>query len=181
MASITLKHPLIFDFNVNHEHCEKGDADSFIVAARGEPRKTEIRSSTKANDNIAVNRYGFVMGAVRRETGKEQMVKVHHGEGVANHIGPEPCVALREDGGEASAGERIGQPSSRESLHFPDADAVAPAEGHTDGRANASTRTIRRGLRPWHVRTLLGREPGDLASDRAVFYPPGPRREGEEP
>jgi hypothetical protein len=56
---VTLKHPLIFDFDVNHEHFEEGDADSFIVAARAEPRKTEIRSSTKVNDNIAVNRYGF--------------------------------------------------------------------------------------------------------------------------
>ena len=29
----------------------------------------------------------------RRETGKEQVVQVHYDEGVANHIGPEPCEA----------------------------------------------------------------------------------------
>lgn len=108
-------------------------------------------------------------------------MEVHHDEGVATHIGPEPCAGIREDAGEASAGERIGQPLSRERLQIPDADAVAPAEGNTDGRANASTRTIRRGLRPWHVRTLLVREPGDLASGRAAIGRAGPRREGEEP
>ena len=33
-------------------------------------------------------------------------MRVHCGEGVANHIGPEPCARVREDVGEASAGER---------------------------------------------------------------------------
>jgi hypothetical protein len=42
-------------------------------------------------------------------------VKVHYDEGVAIRIGPEPCVDVRENVGEASAGERIGQPLSRES------------------------------------------------------------------
>jgi hypothetical protein len=41
-------------------------------------------------------------------------VQVRHDEGVAIHIGPEPCVVAREGGGEASVGERLGQPSSRE-------------------------------------------------------------------
>src|SRR5262249_34511200 len=41
------------------------------------------------------------------------------------------------------------------------ADALRRAEGNTDGCANASIRTARRGQRPWHVRTLLEREPGD--------------------
>jgi RNA-directed DNA polymerase len=35
------------------------------------------------------------------------------------------------------------------------------AEGNTDGCGLASIRTARRGQRPWHVRTLLVREPGD--------------------
>jgi hypothetical protein len=42
-------------------------------------------------------------------------VRVHHDEGVAIRIGPEPCVGIREGVGEASVGERIGQPLSRES------------------------------------------------------------------
>ena len=41
-------------------------------------------------------------------------MKVRCDEGVANHIGPEPCVGIREDAGEASAGERTGQPLSRD-------------------------------------------------------------------
>ena len=40
-------------------------------------------------------------------------MKVHCDEG-ATHIGPEPCACVREDVGEVSAGEHIGQPSSRE-------------------------------------------------------------------
>jgi hypothetical protein len=41
-------------------------------------------------------------------------VKVRHDEGVANRIGPEPCAGSREGAGEASVGECIGQPWSRE-------------------------------------------------------------------
>ena len=39
-------------------------------------------------------------------------MQVHYGEGVAIRIGPEPCVVIREDAGEASAGEHTGQPLS---------------------------------------------------------------------
>ena len=91
-------------------------------------------------------------------------MKVHYDEGVASRIDPEPCVGIREGDGEASAGERIGQPLSRVSLIIPSADVVEITEGNTDGRAIASARPARRGLRPWHVRTLLAREPGDLMS-----------------
>ena len=57
-------------------------------------------------------------------------MQVHHDEGAAIHIGPEPCAGIREGVGEASAGERIGQPLSRESLIFPDADVVEITEGN---------------------------------------------------
>ena len=43
---------------------------------------------------------------MRRETDKEQEVKVHYGEDLASHAGPAPCVVFREGQGEASAGER---------------------------------------------------------------------------
>jgi hypothetical protein len=92
-------------------------------------------------------------------------VQVHYGEGAATHIGPEPCVRVREGAGEASAGERTGQQWSRETVLIPGADAVCLSEGNMDGRAIASTRPTRRGLRPWHVRKLLVREPGDLWTD----------------
>ena len=43
-------------------------------------------------------------------------MEVHYDEGIAIHIGPEPCAGIREDVGEASAGERTGQPLSRERM-----------------------------------------------------------------
>ena len=39
-------------------------------------------------------------------------MKVHYGEGLAIRIGPEPCAGTREGDGEASAGDRAGQPLS---------------------------------------------------------------------
>ena len=107
-------------------------------------------------------------------------MQVHCGEGVAIHIGPEPCAVVREGGGEASVGVRIGQPLSRERTVVPGADAVLTAEGNTGGRDIASARSTRRGRRPWHVRMLPVREPGDLASGRRDLAA-GPYREGEEP
>jgi len=96
-------------------------------------------------------------------------VQVHYGEGVANHIGPESCVTPREGWGEALTGERAGQPLSRETFLIQDADAVTYAEGKTNGYVIASTRTVLRGRRPWHARTLLAREPGDLPFDYRQF------------
>ena len=89
-------------------------------------------------------------------------MKVHCDEGVATHVAPNPCAVVREDDCEASVGERIGQPSSRESVMNSGADVVHSTEGNTGGCVIASARQTRRGLRPWHVRTLLVREPGDL-------------------
>jgi hypothetical protein len=107
-------------------------------------------------------------------------VRVHYDEGVANHIGPEPCACIREDACEASAGERAGQPLSRDRKLSPGADAVCVAEGNMSECVNASTWTTRRGRRTWHARTLFAREPGDLGSDQSQ-YRTGPHREGEEP
>lgn len=57
----------------------------------------------------------FARLAVRRETGKEQEVRVLYDEDIASHIAPEPCVVSREGPGEASAGDYAGWPLSRES------------------------------------------------------------------
>ena len=65
-------------------------------------------------------------------------MKVHYDEGIANHIGPEPCAGVREGVGEASVGDRTGQPLSRERLDIPGADTFPPVEGETDRRAIAS-------------------------------------------
>ncbi len=98
-------------------------------------------------------------------------MKVHCDEGLANHIGPEPCAVVREDLGEASVGDCIGQPLSREIDVMLGADAVPLAEGNTNGCAIASAHSAQRGLRPWHVRTLLAREPGDLMLDQGGSPP----------
>ena len=107
-------------------------------------------------------------------------MKVRHDEGVANRIDPEPCDAIREGCAEASVGERIGQPLSRESLIVPGADVVRITEGDMASAISASARSARRGRRTWHVRKLLAREPGGLGFglrlDTAC-----PRRKGEEP
>ena len=109
-------------------------------------------------------------------------MRVPHDEGVANHIDPESCAAVREGIGEALIGDRTGQPLSRESTLFPGADVVLLTEGNTDVRDIASAQTVRRGRRHWHVRTLLAREPGDLMVGQWQHACcTGPCREGEEP
>ena len=108
-------------------------------------------------------------------------MKVHCDEGVANHIGPEPCVDVCENMGEASAGERIGQPLSRERIGTRMPTSFTERKARRTVHVIASARPIRRGRRPWHVRTLLVREPGDLTSGRWTRRPPRPHREGEEP
>lgn len=116
---------------------------------------------------------------MRRETGKEQGVRVPDSEEVANHAVLESCAVHREVLGEALTEVRIGQPLSHESNVIPGADAFDVAEGNMGGASNASAAPTRRGRRTWHVRTLLEREPGDLQSDhRAPSGPDGPRREG---
>jgi hypothetical protein len=124
-------------------------------------------SNRRGGDEISIRKFNFrVFTQVRRETGKEQRVQVPYDEGIANRIGPEPCAGIREDVGEASAGERAGQPSSRDRKLIPGADAVCVAEGNTSKSANASAWTTRRGRRTWHARMLLAREPGDLTVDQ---------------
>src|SRR6266496_4863650 len=128
--------------------------------------------------NALQSEAGYIDGAPVK-TGKEEVVKVHCDEGVATHIGPEPCADIREDTGEASVGERIGQPSSREKYFSPSADVLINAEGNTERCDIASARPTRRGRRPWHVPKLFGREPGGLGFDlRRGFRRPAPGRRG---
>ncbi len=54
-------------------------------------------------------------------------------------------------------------------VYVPNADTVFDVEGNTAGGDNASLRSVRRGLRTWHVRTLFVREPGDLGPDRQAL------------
>ena len=97
-------------------------------------------------------------------------MQVHYDEGVAIHIGPEPCVGVREDGDEASVGEGIGQLLSRES-QSPGADAVSSAEGNTFRTRHRKVRTVRRGRRTWHVQKLMnGRGKSDSARLQSVGF-----------
>ena len=66
-------------------------------------------------------------------------MKVRHDEGVATRIGPEPCASVREGGCEASAGERIGQPLSRE--RFPSERRRRLTIGRQHGSARQRERT----------------------------------------
>ena len=98
-------------------------------------------------------------------------MKVLNSKGLANRTVPESCVRSgREAHHEALTGVRVGQPWSRENNLFLGAHAVIRAEGNTVGCASASARSTWRGLRPWHARTLLAREPGDLRFDRWCRY-----------
>ena len=109
--------------------------------------------------------------AVRRETGKEQRVRVPDSEGIANHAVPESCVRTRREAHhEALTGVHIGQSLSHESVYLWRADAVTLAEGNMVGRVSASARLSLRGPRPWHARTLLAREPGDLRDRCCHWY-----------
>lgn len=93
-------------------------------------------------------------------------MKVLYSEDIASHAVPESCVRRREAQGEALTGARAGQPSSHESLLIQGADAFCAAEGETGWGDIASPNLALRGLRTWHVSTLLAREPGDLQSRR---------------
>ena len=104
-------------------------------------------------------------------------MRVHCDEAVATHIDPESCGGIREDVAEALTGESIGQPLSRESTIFPEAHVFETTEGTMGERAIASAFPLRRGLRPWHVRKFLEREPGGLGFDRRLDAA-GPRRKG---
>ena len=96
-------------------------------------------------------------------------MKVLNSEGIANRAGPESCVAHREVRDEALTGEPAGQPLSREIFKLVQgADAVSVAEGNMDRRVSASVCSTLRGLRTWHVGTLLAREPGDLLLGRPM-------------
>ncbi len=76
-------------------------------------------------------------------------------KGVATHPGPEPCVGLREEVGEASVGVRAGQDIEPRKNLTQGADAFVAAEGNRPGGAIASRLSTLRGLRPWHARKLI--------------------------
>src|ERR1700747_3847593 len=103
------------------------------------------------------------------------MVKVHYGEGVATHTGPESCTLRREASREALTGVCVGQVVSGESNVVRGADAVVAAEGNRGGCDSARIRTTPRRLGPWHAHTPPAGEPGERGQD-----PPGRDRDGAQ-
>jgi hypothetical protein len=97
-------------------------------------------------------------------------VQVPANKEIANHVVPESCAAHREVWREALTGVRIGQPLSHESHSSRAPTRLCTRKATRLGALHASAQTVRRGRRPWHVRTLLVREPGDLQSDRRRLY-----------
>src|SRR5579859_2720594 len=88
-------------------------------------------------------------------------MQVSYGEGIANHTGPELCVASREAGDEALAGVRAGQVLSPEITVTGVPTPSPKAEGHTLSIASARWAGTPRGPRPWACtqapRTRTGR------------------------
>ena len=107
-------------------------------------------------------------------------MKESYVEGLASHGGPESCVCIREDAGEALTGVRAGRVSSRENL--PRAAMHGPtgvsrlwtqAEDHTGAAALARQRWTPRGLRP---RARAETSHTGTGRSRALLHPAGKRR-----
>ena len=76
-------------------------------------------------------------------------MKEPNDEGLANHIVSESCATVREDGGEALTGVRMGRVLSRESLFtFRVPTPWKRAEGHIEIIVHARWFRTLRGLRP---------------------------------
>ena len=108
-------------------------------------------------------------------------MQVHCDEGVAIRIGPEPCAGIREGVGEASAGERVGQPLSRE-INLSSGCRRRLLGGRPCGR----TRKRERPADPARSETLACMDALCTETGRSAAYPDGGNtvgsyREGEEP
>jgi hypothetical protein len=108
-------------------------------------------------------------------------VQVRCDEGVAIHIGPEPCAAIREDSGEASAGERAGQVLSPEETRNP-----GRRRAIHRGRQHGQARHRERLDGPAWSETLACADAPCTGTGRSRVWPSkrrlgGPHREGEEP
>jgi hypothetical protein len=107
-------------------------------------------------------------------------VQVHFDEGVAIHIGPEPCVGVCKDADEASVGEGIGQPLSRESQ------SPGCRRCFERGRQHVSDAPSQGPNGPAWSKNLACAEAPWTGTGRSHVWPAavhrsGPHREGEEP
>ena len=98
-------------------------------------------------------------------------MKVHHDEGVANRIEPEPCGFVREGRSEASVGAHRPAIEPRKALVL-DADAVDRAEGDAGRRVTASALLVRRGMCVSSLYQGTGRSRVPSRKRRAVHHNP---------
>jgi len=95
-------------------------------------------------------------------------MKESYVEGLAAHDGPESCVGVRKEIGEALTGVRAGRVSSREIELSPGCRRRRRRRKATFGVPLSRGTTGPRAVRdPVHVRKHLAREPGDPLSARA--------------
>jgi hypothetical protein len=98
---------------------------------------------------------------------KESYVK-----GLANHNGPESCVAWSDSRGEALTGESVGRVLSREKGLVRDADPV-----EVRGRHQPTYRTGKGRWYPARSETP-GRHGNNMRENREILRPPKPARLG---
>jgi hypothetical protein len=107
-------------------------------------------------------------------------MKESHGKGVANHPGPESCVAgHHKAGGEALTGVKAGWVSSREMVLFQGADAVRLSGRPYGGNRYREVPPPCAVGDPRHAWKLYAREPGGPSSFRRVRSG-GPEGERDE-
>ena len=93
-------------------------------------------------------------------------MRVSSSEGLANHTVPESCVGPREGDGEALTGVRIGWVLSRENTTPGTPTLCIERKATWTGASSRAPGRPGAVVDP-HVRTLLAREPGDLASGQS--------------
>ena len=107
-------------------------------------------------------------------------MQVHYDEGLAIHIGPEPCVGVRKDADEASVGEG----------HRPATEPRKPIPGRRRcferGRQHVSDAPSQGPNGPAWSKNLACAEAPWTGTGRSHVWPAavrrsGPHREGEEP
>ena len=89
-------------------------------------------------------------------------------EGVAIHGGPESCVVVREDGGEALAGVHVGRAIEPRNPWSRGADVVGKAEGNIGGSVIASCRRTPRGRENPGMRGSFMGENGEISWSPAL-------------
>src|SRR5882757_4220948 len=96
----------------------------------------------------------------------EEEMEELYAEGLANHGGPESCVASREGRGEALTGVRAGRAIEPRNVSFGVPALFAKRKATPLAALARAVRGPRAVWEPWHVRNLHAREPGEPVAAR---------------